>query len=113
LPATSLGGRRPIYKKRTRAKAGVAHVEWSKNVLLRKLIERHAADARDDFTEHDESDVAVREARAGRISKWFLDETLDGFVVAGPAFAQIKVRRVTRDVRQELFDGDSVSSLTF
>src|SRR5262249_24833379 len=97
LTATPLGGRDPRFQCWTRPKAGIAHAQWSKNVLLRELIERHPTDARDDFTERDESDVAVGEASSGRIAKWFLDQTLNCFVVAGPTLAQIEVRGVTGD----------------
>src|SRR6185295_9095783 len=95
LTATFLSRRDPRYQRLARTEARVQHAQWAENVLLRKLIERHSSDARDHFTERDESDVAVSEATAGRIAKRFFDQSLDRFVVTGPALAQIEVRSVT------------------
>ena len=100
MSAPPFGWSNPRFPRRTGAKAGIDHVQWSKDVLLRKLIEWHTANTRDDFTERDESDVAVCEASAGWIAEGFLDQSLDGFVVTGPALADIEIRGLTRDVRQ-------------
>ena len=66
----------------------------AKIFLSRKLIERHPANARHDFTERDETDIAVGETDARRITQWFFNQSLDGFVVAGPTLAQIEVGRI-------------------
>src|SRR5262245_28100644 len=67
LPATFLSRRDARFQRHTRTKAGVRHPQWSKNILPRKLIERHATGASNHLAERDESDVAVSETRAGRI----------------------------------------------
>src|SRR5689334_22407357 len=112
LTASSLSRCDAGLQRRARTEAGVRHSQWSKDVLLRKLIERHAAHARHDFAERDETDVAVSETRAGRVAQRLFNQPLDRFVVAGPTLSQIEVRRVAADVRQQLFDRDALSSLT-
>ena len=72
LTATFFRRRNSGSQRRAGTKAGVGHAQWSKDIFLRKLIERHSTNARDNLAERDETDVAVGEASAGRIAERFL-----------------------------------------
>src|SRR5687767_2022954 len=100
LPATFFSRGDARLQTRVGAKARIAHLQWLKNVLLRKHVEWHAAHTSNNLAQGNETDVAVRKTGSRRIAEWFGDESLDGFVVSGPTFAQIEVRRVAGDVRQ-------------
>jgi hypothetical protein len=104
LAATFFRGRNSRFQCWARTKTGVRHSQRYKDVLPCKLVQRHAANTRDDFAERDETDVAVSETRAGRITQRFFDQPFDCFVVADPTFAQIEIRCVTADVSQQLLD---------
>src|ERR1700741_1028432 len=94
LTAAFFRRRNPGFQRRAGMKAGVAHVQWSKDVFLCELIERHSTNASNNLAERNETDVAIRKASTRRISERFFDQSLYCFVVTGPAFSQIEVRCV-------------------
>src|SRR5687767_11960056 len=75
-------------------KARAPHSERQEDVFASKLIEWHAADATHNLAQGNESDVAINEPGARRVSQRFAGQSIDGFIVAGPTIFQVEVRRV-------------------
>src|SRR6185503_7300820 len=77
LPTTFFRRRDSGPQRWAGTKAGVGHAQWSEDVLLRELIERHSTNSCNNLAERNETNVAVAETSAGWIAKRLVDESLD------------------------------------
>src|SRR6185369_10936254 len=113
LSASFFSRRDSGFQRYVRTKAGIRHSQWSKDIFLRKLIERHTTGASNNFTQRDETKIAVSETCTWRVTQRLVDQSLNCFVVTGPTVSQIEVGRIAADVSQQLLDRDALPSLTF
>src|ERR1041385_8857879 len=96
-----------------RLETRIAHTERHEDICPRELIQGHAANAMNNFTKRDVIDIAVDETRSRRISQRLAIQALHRLVVTRPTFAQIEVWSETRNMGQQLLDGDRVTASAF
>src|SRR5262245_55109127 len=113
LAASFFRGCDATLERLTGSKPGIVHPERLEDVLLGKLVERHAADAMHYFTQGNKTNVAVNKTAAWLVAQWFLSQALNGFVIAGPTFAQVEVRSIAGAMCQQLLDRDPFPALSF
>ena len=102
-----LGRRDSRAQRFCRQERGVFHPERFEDVRLRKMVEALTADASNDLAEHEEVDVAVDEALAGRGGRHLVDRTADRFVRAVELDLELEVGAQPGRVRQEMPDRDA------
>ena len=102
-PSTSAGAMRSL--RRRRPEGGVAHAERLEDVLGGVGVERLARDPPHDLAQHDEIDIAIDEAGAGRRQRLQRHDGIERTLGARPG-ARRDAGRQGGIVRQELADGD-------
>ncbi len=108
VPLSGCDARHP---GRRRIEAGRNHAQRAEDILLCVLIQGHAADLLHQFTEDDETHVAVQERCAGRVHQLGGVGTGVAFFQSVPGLLEVEVGGQPGVVGQQHADGDVVLAI--